>query len=58
MTALAQAFHPFQPDLWENRAGIDLAYAALARLAAQQQDVAAACSHYAMVVDKADKHDA
>ena len=32
------------------------ANAALARLAAQQQDVAAACRYYAVVVDKAGKH--
>ncbi len=32
------------------------ANAALARLAAQQQDVAAACRYYAVVIDKAGKH--
>ena len=32
VTALAQAFHQFQPDLWESRAGIDLDYVDLARL--------------------------
>jgi hypothetical protein len=32
------------------------AHAALARLTAQQQDVAAACRYYAVVVDKAGKH--
>ena len=34
------------------------AHAALARLAAQQQDVAAACPYYAVVVNKAGKHEA
>ena len=32
------------------------ANAALTRLAAQQQDVGAACRYYAVVVDKAGKH--
>ena len=32
MTALTQAFHRFQPDLWESRAGIELDYVDLARL--------------------------
>jgi hypothetical protein len=32
-------------------------FAALSNLAAQQQDVAAACRYYAVVVDKAGKHE-
>ena len=34
------------------------ANAALGKLAAQQQDVPAACRYYAVVVDKAGKHEA
>jgi hypothetical protein len=32
VTALSEAFHQFQPDLWESSAGIDLDYVDLARL--------------------------
>ena len=32
VTELSEAFHQFQPDLWESRAGIDLDYVDLARL--------------------------
>jgi hypothetical protein len=32
VTELSEAFHRFQPDLWESRAGIDLDYVDLARL--------------------------
>jgi hypothetical protein len=32
VTELSQAFHQFQPDLWESSAGIDLDYVDLARL--------------------------
>ncbi len=34
------------------------AHAALGQLAAQQQDIPAACRYYAVVLDKADKHEA
>lgn len=32
VTTLSEAFHQFQPDLWESHAGIDLDYVDLARL--------------------------
>ena len=32
VTELSEAYHQFQPDLWESRAGIDLDYVDLARL--------------------------
>lgn len=32
VTAFSEAFHQFQPDLWESNAGIDLDYVDLARL--------------------------
>lgn len=32
VTALSEAFHQFQPDLWESSVGIDLDYVDLARL--------------------------
>jgi hypothetical protein len=32
VTELSEAYHRFQPDLWESRAGIDLDYVDLARL--------------------------